>query len=364
MNTIRKVIGIAMSIIALTGILSGCAQAPTTPELDQRNYNCVSNYQPRVNFGQKFEPKGNYILHGAGQAQHGIMETFNRYVQTVGSDRTPCITMGYASPHHNYVDWASVMQKGIEAYGDEKYLFLQVGVHFNKDENPDECYYDQIASGAMDDNVKSLIWVLKDFKRPIFCRAGFEFNGEWNGYKDPEIYRAAFIRFAELVKECEADNIALVWCYNPDAAEKDYMKYYPGDEYVDWWAIDIFRAGSMGAENTKAFLEEAAFHEKPVMLGECTPYLYDVTKGEGWDEWFKTFFDFIRENPVIKAICYINWEWGQYPQWSNWGDARLEEAPEDFAERYRQELSDPVYFHATDKETSIDALYGCRDYQK
>ena len=67
---------------------------------------------------------------------------------------------------------------------------------------------------------------------------------------------------------------------------------------------------------------------------------------------------------MIKAFCYINWEWSTYPQWANWGDARLEEAPESLVELYRQELRDPIFFHATDKQSSIEGLYDCRDYQK
>ena len=73
---------------------------------------------------------------------------------------------------------------------------------------------------------------------------------------------------------------------------------------------------------------------------------------------------FVRENPVIKATCYINWEWTTYPQWSNWGDARMEEATAELREKYIQEMSDPIYFHATDKATAIKALYDCKDYKK
>lgn len=348
-----------MAIATYYGSLTACApsiDAKAAPE------NHSEAYLDRVDFGAKFEPKGNYILHGAGQDSSGITVSFDRYVSALGEDLTPAISMGYTAPHHNYVDWAQYMKKGLGAYGDEKYLFLQVGVHFNKDENPDECYYDQIADGAMDMQLSSLIAVLKSFDRPVFCRPGFEFNGEWNGYKDGEIYKRAFVRFAQLIEQAKADNIALLWCYNPDAAEKDFMKYYPGDEYVDWWAIDIFRAGSMDEEHTRAFLEGAQFHEKPVMITEATPYLSDITQGQGWEEWFVPFFEFVRNHPVIKATCYINWRWTEYPQWSDWGDARMEEAAPSILEAYRQELQDPIYLHAEDKEQAIAALYDCADY--
>ncbi|MBQ6430778.1 MAG: hypothetical protein IJJ99_02745 [Oscillospiraceae bacterium] len=330
--------------------------------LDNRNYDCISNYQPRVNFGAKFEPKGNYILHGAGQDRYGLITDFTNYTNIMSSTSRPTLVSGYAAPHHDFVTWGGNMRQQISAYGDNQFLFLQIGVHFNEDENPDKCYYDKIASGEMDDTMISLINVLKAFNHPVFCRPGFEFNGAWNGYSDPAIYRAAFIHFAELVAYCEADNIALVWCFSPDAADLDYMKYYPGDDYVDWWAIDIFGSTQTTMAATESFLADAAFHEKPVMIAEATPCGYDVTQGQGWNEWFVPYFNFIRNHPVIKATCYINWDWEAIGGWSGWGRSCLERAPTEFVLNYRAELQDPIYFHVKNKQAAIEAIYDCRDY--
>ncbi|MCK7485567.1 MAG: glycoside hydrolase family 26 protein [Bacillus subtilis] len=188
------------------------------------NYDIESDYLPRVNFGQKYEPKGNYILHGAGQAANGVTVSFDEYVEAVGM--TPAVSMGYAAPHHNFVEWAELMIEGLERYPAD-YIMLQIGVHFNRDEDPNNTYYQEIADGEMDMLVKALLRVLKRFNRPVYVRPGFEFNGEWNGYTDAAVYRRAFIRFYELIQEVEAKNIALLWCYNPDAREKNYLKYYP-----------------------------------------------------------------------------------------------------------------------------------------
>lgn len=354
----KKFFAISMLIVLATFVLCGCTTMDEKEKIEKRNYDCDTNYLPRVNFGAKFEPKGNYILHGAGQ---GLKTSFEDYSKALGKGALPCVYNGYVSPHHKYVDWLTDTQNLMAIYNeDTDYIMYQIGVHFNKDENPDECYYDKVASGEMDADVKALIKVLKALKAPVYCRAGFEFNGEWNGYKDPEIYKKAFIRFSQLVKECEADNIALVWCMNPDAREKDFMKYYPGDEYVDWFAIDIFRIGSAFSQTTEDFLAKANEHSKPVMVAESTPYMYDVTKGQGWTEWFEQYFKFVRENPVIKSTFYINWEWTKWPQWSNWGDARIELATNGILEKYRKEMTDPVYFNRTSKEKTLDAIYGAK----
>ncbi len=346
-----KVRGIALALSVLLTGLCGCAPAQQDTEPAQ---NISENYQTRVDFGAKFEPKGNYILHGS-EAQN---ETdFQGYMQIMGENWAPMSTMAYLSPHQDYSNMRDLIAAKAERYSDYGYLFIQMGVHFNEDENPSKVYYEQVANGEKDEDLKELIGIFKSFDRPVYCRPGFEFNGEWNGYTDPEIYKRAFIRFAELVKECDANNIALLWCYNPDAKKRDYMQYYPGDEYVDWWAIDIFRVGSMDMPNTKSFLEEAQFHEKPVMITEATPFGYDVTQGEGWEEWFEPFFRFVQENSVIKGVFYINRNWREYPKWKDWGNARLELAPTDFVQKYQQELSDPIYLHAKDRQSALDAIY-------
>lgn len=353
----KRIVTFLLCVVLLSCLCAGCGNGKKE-ELMDYNYDIESVYAPRVNFGAKFEPKGNFILHGAGQDQSGITVTFDNYVRAMGKDEMPCISMGYVAPHHKYFDWAEQMKKGLSIYGDDEYIFLQIGVHFNRDENPDECYYDDIADGKMDADLKALLQVLKSFDRPIYVRPGFEFNGEWNGYTDGEIYKRAFIRFHEIADEIGADNLAFLWCYNPDAKETDFIKYYPGDEYVDWWAIDIFNASSMSRENTERFLSTAELHKKPVMLTEVTPYSYDITKGEGWEEWFETYFEFVRSHPVIKGTCYINWKWTDYPQWQNWGDARMEEATDEILSAYRAELADPIYLHSADKQTLTSLIYG------
>lgn len=351
----KKIIGIFTTIFCLS-LITACDKMNKEKIIDQ-NYDCLSNYEDRVNFGAKFEPKGNYILHGAGQANNGVFETFDKYVAAV--EKTPAVSMGYTTVHHKFVDWCLSAQKHIASYEEKNELImLQIGVHFNRDENPDETYYDKVADGTLDTEFKSLIKSFKALKVPIYCRPGFEFNGEWNGYTDANIFVKAFRHFKELVDECGATNIALLWCMNPDAREKNFMKYYPGDEYVDWFAIDIFRIGSCEDQTTTDFLEQANAHKKPVMITETTPYTYNVVEGNGWNEWFVKYFNFVRSNPVIKGTCYINWRWTDFPQWSNWGDARLEESTNNILLKYQAEISDPVYLHSHPKSEINNFIYG------
>lgn len=78
------------------------------------------------------------------------------------------------------------------------------------------------------------------------CGIGFEFNGPWNGYNQG-LYPIAFRRFVDLLREEGAHNIVTIWCYEPnspgdfDAVGPDGEPlWYPGDEYVDWFGLDLF----------------------------------------------------------------------------------------------------------------------------
>ncbi|MCK7485579.1 MAG: glycoside hydrolase family 26 protein [Bacillus subtilis] len=187
-----------------------------------------------------------------------------------------------------------------------------------------------------------------DDDRPADLHAsGYGFNGEWNRY-DPEYYRLAFRRIKSIIDELHCQNISLVWSYNPAAIDKDYLKYYPGDDCVDWWGIDIFQTPEESAPYTYTFLEDAMAHHKPVMLGEATAFRYGATL-EGWHKWFVSFFNYIKTNPVIKAACYINWDWTKYAKWSGWGDCRIE-SNKDLTKLYRNEMKDPVWLNDTDRE--------------
>jgi hypothetical protein len=121
------------------------------------------------------------------------------------------------------------------------------------------------------------------------------------------------------------------------------MRYYPGDEWVDWWAVDLFAAHHILSPDVNAFVERAAEHRFPVMIGESTPRYIGTDKGlASWNLWFKPYFDFIRRHANVKAFCYINWNWDE-TRWK-WGEGRFEKGGI-VLEKYRNELAKPWYIH-------------------
>ena len=234
-------------------------------------------------------------------------------------------------------------------------------MHMNWDENPEHTYYEKIAQGKMDSVLEHYLKAIASIERPVFLRIGFEFNGEWNGYTKPDVYVKAFRHVVDVIHRLGIKNIATVWCYNPDGQMKDFAPYYPGNEYVDWWAIDVFAIHSISTVHAKQFLLQADKHSKPVMLSESTPYTFFVQNENTWSCWFEPFFSYIRMNSGIKCVCYINWKWTDYPQWSDWGDARLEKASPFLLKQYQDELNANIWLHAFTSDEIPNVLYGVPD---
>jgi hypothetical protein len=302
---------------------------------------------PRVNFDRRLEPAGDVVLHGVGQSP----EAFRQFFRTIG-DNKPALYMTYVSLDGDIPGYFKALRRELDEYRPFS-IAPQIGLHMTgvADDNhhPEQHYERQVAEGQYDDQIQAFSEGLRWLNRPAFVRIGFEFNGPWFGY-EPESYKVAWVRIVSALRRHEHDDVAAVWCYYP-LPHDDYMTYYPGDEYVDWWAIDLFDAAEFTAGATLAFMEHAERKRYPIMIGESTPRSAGgVTSGEAaWHEWFTPYFEFIRKQPTVKAFCYINWDWTKYPVWHDWGDARIE-TNEVVMDHYRQELLDSLYRHATANE--------------
>ena len=57
-----------------------------------------------------------------------------------------------------------------------------------------------IANGKYDENIKKLAYYIKDSKKPVYVRFGYEFDGPWNVYA-PGLYKSAYKRFVDVVRD-------------------------------------------------------------------------------------------------------------------------------------------------------------------
>ena len=307
----------------------------------------------RYNYAAKLEPY-DHCMSGAGQSP----EAFLNFWDQMPNDRKPITYMHYIGLRELQEFWYEGLQDVIMNYHDENFVMLQIGLNMTTDGNPSEHYEQLVANGDYDTEIQYLLDGLETLSIPTYLRIGYEFNGvNWNGY-EPATYIQAYRRIAQAITARDLE-IATLWCYAVDGAD-DYLAWYPGDDVVDWWSIDLFGSSHLTDQRTYNFLNDAHSHNKPVAIGESAPRHIGVTDGApDWDAWFVPYFDLIHGHPGIKMFSYINWNFANYPQWSDWGDARLE-ANAFVRDHFVAEMDSSIYLHSLD-ETGFRVHLGLDD---
>ncbi|MCB2205841.1 T9SS type A sorting domain-containing protein [bacterium] len=222
-------------------------------------------------------------------------------------------------------------------------------------------------SDTYDDVIDSIVTLSAQYGRAMFLRIGGEFNGTWNGYHE-YLYVDMFRKITDMfAARGLRDSIATIWCYMPaapanfDSVDVRGPLWYPGDDYVDWFGLDVFdsenfdqslpdsdRRGLTTKGKSELFLAMARAKNKPVYMSETSAIRLELTADPAdgaadWDAWFEKFWEFIEVHPEIKGFSYINTDWPEhaYPGWS---DARIQSSPY-IAGKYFEEMQDPRYIH-------------------
>jgi hypothetical protein len=293
-------------------------------------------------------------MHGVGQSSDAVA---NYTAALPGTP--PLLYMDYVGlelPVWAIHAWCANLAQQLQQY--PGWMIPQIGLSMTVDGQPGRHYEQRVAAGEFDAAITALCVGLKVIDRPAIIRIGYEFNGQWNGYQ-PQAYIAAWRRIAAAVRRHGLEEVALAWCYAPDGNDKDFSKYYPGDEYVDWWSIDLFATKHFTANDTTAFMQAALAAGFPVLIGESTPRGIGVLAGEdSWRRWFEPYCAFLARWPHIKATSYIAWDWSLYPQWRDWGDARLWKNAA-VLQRWQTLMAEPRWIHA-DKKDVVRATLGLR----
>jgi len=300
---------------------------------------------PRAEFGRPLEVEGK-VIHGVGQT---TLIEYAGVAQHLAPDHLPAFTMAYIgvkfsleSIDERFDRWQSWFDQLPADVG------LNLGLSFTQDGKGKAAEYaEDILAGKYDRNLKRLATRIRDLGRPVWVRIGYECNGFWNGYQ-PESYRRAYRHIAGILREHGGNQMATIWCVHPINGLQRIMKFYPGDDWVDWWSIDLFQLNLLERPVVRAYCQEALKHGRPVLIGESTPA--EVPRDQQWQKWFVPFFDLIASEPAIKAFSYINRNWNA-SGW-DWGDCRLQVSPQ-LLSQYQQAVSGLLFHHATKPAPAI-----------
>jgi hypothetical protein len=188
----------------------------------------------------------------------------------------------------------------------------------------------------------------------FYIRIGYEFDNPENHY-DPENYKKAFRRIVDKFKDYNLTNVAFVWhSYGgPINDNNTFLDWYPGNEYVDWCGISIFKQPYECQTALKCdipyidnFAEYCTTLNHPIMIAESTPFGGIIEEkvaassptamneagitGSTWNRWFLPVLQFIERHDV-RIWSYINCNWDDQPLWAEahapgekWGDTRIE----------------------------------------
>jgi hypothetical protein len=123
--------------------------------------------------------------------------------------------------------------------------------------------FDQLLSGKFDGYIDAFAAKVKSYSGAVVMRIFHEFEGDWycwsltNNGRDPGKYIAAFRHVVNRFRAEGAGNAKWMWCLN--AEPKPYLRYnnimscYPGDNYVDIVATDIYNHPDLGTPDWKSF---------------------------------------------------------------------------------------------------------------
>ena len=325
----------------------------------------------------KLEPPAGRIVHGMGQ-----WDTYNaKLLAALPTAVRPVSELVFVTLGDTPRGWepgklAALLQGQVQAglipHVDIALRGLQPG-HAELAAMADKLYGidDEVASGTRyDDRIRDLATVVGALASPVVVRIGGEFNGAWNGYH-PHAYPVAFRKIVQMFRDAGVGNAVFVWCYEP-AAPGDFdavgadgaYKWYPGEDVIDWYAIDWFDTDDFtgpltdrGVETrhgrTRRFLDMAVAEGKRVMVAESSPARFDLADPAqaeaAWQEWFLPYFAILAERTEIGWFHLISYDWAQasYYQEIGWRNNDLT-ADAKLLGRLIQELSKPMYLNAPD----------------
>lgn len=122
---------------------------------------------------------------------------------------------------------------------------------------------DKINNGYFDSYIDDFADKIKQYNDTVIIRIFHEFEGDWYSWSltqnnhDPYVYIAAFRHVVDRFRARGANKVLWMWCVNADP--KPYLAYnwivgaYPGDNYVNIVATDVYNHPDLGVPQWRSF---------------------------------------------------------------------------------------------------------------
>ena len=289
----------------------------------------LSYFYPRVDFIQRIEPRGNKIL-------FGVNPSYSPLSATPTSTRAHPAYFAYSfNLRELRSNWYRLIQDLLTR--SNYYDLLQIDIHILTPEG--QCYGQAISDGFLNDQLDALGHGLRQIRRPTILRFAPEFNAIWSTCS-PQEYKDAWRRLGEVIRHrWKLRHVATAWTLSGDGHPK-IMEYFPGDEYVDWWSLEVHTPRELQNITVNTAMQFALENGYPILLGASTPLTKSPRTSEDlWSMWFEPLLSLVRKQPLIKAFTYNDWI-----DLDTSGDPVI-------AEQFYLELSNPIYQLAGDYET-------------
>jgi hypothetical protein len=167
-----------------------------------------------------------------------------------------------------------------------------------------------IAAGQYDAWIRQRAQELKALGKPVFLEWRWEMDrpNMRSEVGSPADYIAAWKHIRQVFAQQQATNVAWVWC--PTArgfTTNNAAAYYPGNDEVDWVCADAYPGPGPQrsfADVVQPFLNWAAQHPKPIMIGEFgVPQSYGE---QARAQWLRAAEQTVRSHRQIKALVYFD----------------------------------------------------------
>lgn len=178
-----------------------------------------------------------------------------------------------------------------------------------------------IASGVHDAYVRRWAVGIRGLRMPVMVRLDHEMNGDWYAWSPgvngntPADYVAMWRHVHGLFAAEGATNVRWVW--SPNVAygcSTSIAECYPGDDFVDWVALDGYNWGDDGHGHTwhslvevfaSTYLELTLVTSKPLMIAETASV--EAADATAKAEWISAgFAELTRALPKVEALIWFD----------------------------------------------------------